>query len=86
MLPFRTEIRNTPQEQTVKVFIAETACDKECRDLLQTIEGVREVEIRETIDRNRVEENLTVYRKEGVDINNLKKLIEYTLDQHFAYS
>ena len=85
MLPFRTEIRNSPKEQTIKVFIADTACDKECKDLLVGIDGIRDIEIRETIGRNRVEENLTIFRKEGIDINNLKRLVENKLDEHFAY-
>lgn len=85
MLPFRTEIRNSPKKQTIKVYINDTKCDKECKDLLNNISGVDFIEIQESISRNRVEENLTVFVKEDADVNRVKKLVENKLDSHFAF-
>ncbi len=85
MLPFRTEIRNSPRKQTVKIYINDTSCDQECKDLLKNINGVDFIEIQESVSRNRVEENLTVFIKDNSDVNRVKELIENRLDQHFAF-
>jgi len=85
MLPFRTEIRNSPKKQTIKVYINDTSCDKECKELLETISGVDFVEIQESVSRNRAEQNLTVFIKEDTDVNILQKLIVNKLDGHFAF-
>ncbi|MGY6649495.1 hypothetical protein [Wenyingzhuangia sp. IMCC45574] len=85
MLPFRTEIRNSPKRQTLKVYVQDTKCDKECKELIKNLCGVDRVEIQESISRNRVEENLTVYVKDDADVNNVKKLVENKLDEHFAF-
>jgi len=85
MLPFRTEIRNSPKKQTIKVYINDTSCDKECKELLETVSGVDLVEIQESISRNRAEQNLTVFIKEDTDVNILQKLIVNKLDGHFAF-
>ncbi|MDO6736422.1 hypothetical protein [Wenyingzhuangia sp. 2_MG-2023] len=85
MLPFRTEIRNSPKKQTVKVYINDTKCDQECKDLLEKISGVDFIEIQESISRNRVEENLTIFIKDDADVNRVLKLIENKLDGHFAF-
>lgn len=85
MLPFRTEIRNNPKTQTLKVYLNNTSCDIECKDLLRKVNGVESIEIQESISRNRVKENLTVFIKENSDINRVKLLIENMLDNHFAF-
>ncbi len=85
MLPFRTEIRNNPKRQTIKVYIKDTSCDNECKELLKNINGIDFIEIQESISRNRVEENLTVFVKDTADVNRVKELIENRLDSHFAY-
>ncbi|NIJ43776.1 hypothetical protein FHR24_000215 [Wenyingzhuangia heitensis] len=85
MLPFRTEIRNSPKNQTIKVYINDTTCDKECKDLLDKISGIDFIEIQESVSRNRVEENITVFVKESADVNRVQQLIENKLDQHFAF-
>lgn len=85
MLPFRTEIRNSPKKQTVKVYINDTKCDQECKDLLEKISGVDFIEIQESISRNRVEENLTIFIKDDADVNRVLELIENKLDGHFAF-
>ncbi|NJB82101.1 hypothetical protein [Wenyingzhuangia aestuarii] len=85
MLPFRTEIRNSPKHQTIKVYINDTSCDKECKDLLEKISGIDFIEIQKSLSRNRVEENLTIFVKDDADVNRVQKLVENKLDEHFAF-
>ncbi len=85
MLPFRTEIRNSPKRQTVKVYVQDVKYDQECKDLLKGLCGVEFVEIQESISRNRVRENLTVFVKDDADVNHVKTLVDNKLDQHFAF-
>lgn len=85
MLPFRTEIRNSPKNQTLKVYLKDIKYDEECKSLLVPVSGVDFVEIQKSVSRNRVEENLTVYVKGDADINRVKKLVEHKLDDHFAF-
>ena len=65
MLPYRTEIRNSPKEQTLKIYLTDISLDEELKNLLDNIDGVRLVEVQESISRNRVKENVTVFRKEN---------------------
>lgn len=85
MLPFRTEIRNSPKCQTLKVYINDTSCDQECKDLLKNISGIESIEIQESISRDRVKENLTIYVHDDADVNRVQKLVENKLDEHFAF-
>lgn len=85
MLPFRTEIRNSPRKQTIKVYISDISCDKECKALLETTSGVDFIEIQDSVSRNRAEQNLTVFIKEETDVNVVHKLIVNKLDSHFAF-
>ena len=85
MLPFRTEIRNSPKCQTLKVYINDTTCDIECKDLLNNISGIESIEIQKSLSRNRVEENLTIYIHDDADVNRVQKLVENKLDEHFAF-
>ena len=83
MLPFRTEIRNSPKEQTLKIYLSDTSLDVALKNLLENINGVRIVEVQESFSRNRVEENVTVYRNENVSINALKEEIDAFLGIYF---
>lgn len=83
MLPYRTEIRNSPNEQTLKIYLKDISLVKELKNLLDNINGVRMVEIQESISRNRVEENVTVFRKEDTSMNVLKEKIDAFLDNYF---
>lgn len=85
MLPFRTEIRNSPNCQTLKVYIKDISCDKECKDLLNSISGIDTIEIQKSVSRNRVEENLTIYMNDDADVNRVQELVENKLDMHFAF-
>jgi len=83
MLPYRTELRNSPKEQTLKIYLKDISLDKELKNLLNKINGVRMVEVQESISRNRVEENVTVFRNNDTSINFLKKKIDTFLDNYF---
>jgi hypothetical protein len=73
MKPFRTEIRNSPKEQTLKIYLSEVSLNEELREKLEKITGIRRVEIQKSISRNRVAENLTVYKEDREDINVVKE-------------
>ena len=83
MLPYRTEIRNSPKEQTLKIYLTDISLDEELKNLLDTINGVRMVEVQESISRNRAEENVTVFRKEDTSINILKEKVDAFLAVYF---
>ena len=83
MLAFRTEIRNSPQEQTLKIYLKDTSLYQKLKSLLETINEVRIVEIQESISRNRVEENVTIFRNEGSSINILKEKVDTFLESYF---
>ena len=83
MLAFRTEIRNSPKEQTLKIYLSDTSFDVVLKNLLENINGVRVVEVQESISRNRVEENVTVFKNEDLSINTLKERIDAFLEIYF---
>jgi len=83
MLPFRTEIRNSPREQTLKIYLNDTSFMKGLKNLLENIKGVRIVEIQESFSRNRVAQNVTIYRKEKHSINALKDKVDTFLGGYF---
>ncbi|MCL7762783.1 hypothetical protein MPF19_05095 [Polaribacter sp. Z014] len=83
MLAFRTEIRNSPKEQTLKIYLSDTSFDVGLKNLLENINGVRIVEVQESISRNRVEENVTIYRKEKHSINTIKDKVDTFLGIYF---
>ena len=83
MLPFRTEIRNSPKEQTLKIYLSDTSLDEALKNLLENINGVRTVEVQESISRNRVEENVTIYRYDKVSISTLKEEVDAFLGIYF---
>jgi hypothetical protein len=84
MLPFRSEIRNSPKEQTIKIYVKDTSLDDSIKKMLEKIETIDLVEIQESISRDRVGINITVYRKGEVNINLLKTEIDELLDSFFA--
>ena len=84
MLHFRTEIRNTPQEQIIKVYVNDFSLDDGIKSMLERIETVKLVEIQPSLSRNRVEKNLTIFSAEGADINELKTSIDILLNSYFS--
>ncbi|AXT18397.1 hypothetical protein D7030_07910 [Flavobacteriaceae bacterium AU392] len=83
MLPFRTEIRNSPREQTIKIYLTDITLDNEIKSYLQDFDDIRMIEIRDSVGRNRVSENITIFRNENVDINVLKEVIDDYLTSYF---
>ncbi|AUC23344.1 MULTISPECIES: hypothetical protein [Polaribacter] len=83
MLAFRTEIRNSPREQTLKIYLSDTSLVVGLKNLLENIKGVRIVEVQESFSRNREAENVTIYRKEKHSINALKEKVDTFLGIYF---
>lgn len=84
MLPFRSEIRNSPKEQTIKIYVKDVSLDPAIKKMLESVNTVNFVEIQESVGRNRVGINITVYKTEGTNINLLKSEIDELLDSFFA--
>ncbi|MEP1490449.1 MAG: hypothetical protein ABJK28_18670 [Algibacter sp.] len=83
MIPFRSEIRNSPTEQTIKIFLSDESLDSDVKSYLESFIDIELIEIRKSIERNRVDENITVFRKNGVDINSLQDQINNSLAGYF---
>ena len=83
MLQFRSEIRNSPTQQTIKIFLSDESLDSDIKNYLENFNEIDLIEIRKSVERNRVKENITIFRKEGVDITSLKSKIDNSLTQYF---
>ncbi|MGC6431951.1 MAG: hypothetical protein ACON5F_12975 [Jejuia sp.] len=83
MLPFRSEIRNSPTQPTVKIFLGDESLDSRIKKHLEHFEEVETVEIRKSVERNRVGEHLTVFFKDDVDVDKMKKSIDSSLWWYF---
>lgn len=83
MVAFRSEIRNSPTQQTIKVFLSDESLDNDVKHYLENFNEIELIEIRKSVERNRVSENITIFRKEGVDINSLQAKIEESLNEYF---
>lgn len=83
MVAFRSEIRNSPTQQTIKVFLSDESLDNDVKHYLENFNEIELIEIRKSVERNRVSENITIFRKEGVDINSLQAKIEESLNKYF---
>ncbi|MDT0553564.1 hypothetical protein [Urechidicola vernalis] len=84
MLPFRTEIRNSPKEQTIKIYVKDITIYADIKNMLDKVGGIKFVEIQDSLSRNRVDKNITIFRNDGVNINDLKLTIDGLLDSYFA--
>lgn len=83
MLPFRSEIRNSPSQPTIKIFLSDESLDAKIKKHLEHFEEIETIEIRESVGQNRVGENITVFLKDHVDINKMKKSIDSSLWWYF---
>ncbi len=83
MLQYRSEIRNSPSQQTIKVFLSDESLDNNVKNYLESFNDIELIEIRKSVERNRVAENITIFRKEGVDINSLQAKIDESLNRYF---
>ncbi|GAA4889392.1 hypothetical protein GCM10023311_11790 [Flaviramulus aquimarinus] len=83
MLPFRSEIRNSPTQPTIKIFLSDESLDGRIKKHLEHFNEIEMIEIRESIGQNRVGENITVFLKENIDINKMKQSIDSSLWWYF---
>ncbi|WP_298494323.1 hypothetical protein [uncultured Algibacter sp.] len=83
MLPFRSEIRNSPSQPTIKIFLSDESLDERIKKHLEHFKEIEVIEIRESIGQNRVNENITVFLKDEVDINKMKQSIDSSLWWYF---
>jgi len=83
MLPFRSEIRNSPSQPTIKIFLSDDALVSRIKKHLEGFHKVDHIEIRESIGRNRADENITLFLKDTTDIRNTKSLIDASLQSYF---
>ncbi|MDG1804632.1 hypothetical protein, partial [Flavicella sp.] len=71
------------KEQTIKIYLSDISLDQQLKTLLEKINGVRIVEVQESMSRNRVKENLTIFRDEDISINILKEKVDDFLESYF---
>lgn len=83
MKPFRSEIRNSPSQQTIKVFLSDESLDGKIKSHLENFKEIELIEIRESMGQNRANENLTVFLKDDVDIDKMKETIDSSLWWYF---
>ncbi|MEP1490408.1 MAG: hypothetical protein ABJK28_18455 [Algibacter sp.] len=83
MKPFRSEIRNAPSQQTIKIFLSDESLDAKIKSHLEHFQEIEFIEIGESISQNRADENITVYLKNDVDIHKMKETIDSSLWWYF---
>ena len=83
MQPFRSEIRNSPTQSTIKIFLSDESLDDRIKKHLEHFNEIETIEIIESISQNRAGESITVYLKEDVDINIMKQSIDSSLWWYF---
>jgi len=83
MEPFRSEIINTPRAQTIKIYLSNESLDTKIKNHLESFADIDFIEIRETMEQNRADENLTIFLKDNIDINKAKASIDASLWWYF---
>ena len=83
MVPFRSEIRNSPTQQTIKIFLRDQTLDNDVKEYLEGLSDIELIEIRKSVERNRIDENITIFRKNGVCINSLQDKVNASLAGYF---
>ena len=83
MLPFRSEIRNSPSHPTIKIYLSDESLDERIKKHLEHFNEIEMIEIRETQGQTRVGENITIFLKDHVDINKMKTSIDSSLWWYF---
>lgn len=81
--PFRSEIRNSPSQQTIKIYLSDESLDDSIKSHLEHFTEIELIEISDTIEQNRADENLTIFLKDYVDINRMKASIDSSLWWYF---
>ncbi len=83
MLPFRSEIRNSPSQPTIKIFLSDESLDSRIKKHLEHFKEIEEIEIRESVEQSESTENLTIFLNDGVDIAKMKQSIDSSLWWYF---
>ena len=83
MLPFRSEIRNSPSHPTIKIYLSDESLDERIKKHLEHFNEIEMIELRETQGQNRVGENITIFLKDDVDITKMKTSIDSSLWWYF---
>ena len=83
MLPFRSEIRNSPNKQTIKIFLSDESLDDRIKKHLAHFNEIDSIETRESIGQNRMNQNITVFLKDDADIKKMKSSIDSSLWWYF---
>ena len=83
MLPFRSEIRNSPSQATIKIFLSDESLDERIKTHLEHFKDIEAIEIRESIEQTESTENLTIFLNDGVDIRKMKQSIDSSLWWYF---
>ena len=83
MLPFRSEIRNSPSQATIKIFLSDESLDERIKTHLEHFKDIEAIEIRESVEQTESIENLTIFLNDGVDIRKMKQSIDSSLWWYF---
>tara|TARA_R110002072_G_scaffold288022_1_gene454025 strand:+ start:237 stop:509 length:273 start_codon:yes stop_codon:yes gene_type:complete len=83
MLPFRSEIRNSPSRPTIKIFLSDESLDTRIKKHLEHFKDIEDIEIRESVEQTESTENLTIFLKDDVDISKIKQSIDSSLWWYF---
>ena len=81
--PFRSEIRNSPNVQTIKIYLSDESLDSKIKRHLENFTEIDLIEINETVEQDRADESLTIFIKQVVDINRIKATIDSSLWWYF---
>ena len=81
--PFRSEIRNSPNVQTIKIYLSDESLDSKIKRHLENFTEIDLIEINETVEQDRADKSLTIFIKQVVDINRIKATIDSSLWWYF---
>jgi hypothetical protein len=82
-LPFRSEIRNSPSQLTIKIFLSDESLDYKIKSHLERFDEIDSIEIQESIEQNRADESITIFLKNDIDIVKMKSTIDSSLWWYF---
>lgn len=82
-VPFRSEIRNSPSTPTIKIYLSDESLDEKIKIHLEHFDEIESIEVSESVERNRANENITVFLKDDVDIVKMKDSIDSSLWWYF---
>ena len=83
MQPFRSEIRNSPSQSTIKIYLTDSDLDEKIKKHLEHFNEIESIEIAESMEQNRGDESITILLKNDVDINKVKAAIDSSLWWYF---